>query len=244
MYFRPMKIGLIGYGKMGREIETIALERGHEISGRWNSSNPLTPDTLAGTDVAIEFSRPDTVVTHILHCLEVGVPVVVGTTGWYDQFGEIHSICENRKGTVFSATNYSLGVNIAYHVNEVLARIMGNQEGYELGLTEIHHTKKLDEPSGTAISFAEGIVKNNPRYQGWALTHMPAFAKSGEIPVESRRLGDVPGTHIIQWQSPIDTIILSHEAHSRKGFALGAVLAAEWSRDKKGMLGMKDMLQF
>jgi 4-hydroxy-tetrahydrodipicolinate reductase len=239
-----MKIGLIGYGKMGKEIEAVALGRGHEISGRWTSSNPLTPETLEGTDVAIEFSRPDTVVTHIRQCLDAGVGVVVGTTGWYDRFGEIRSICESRQGMVFSATNFSLGVNIAFHVNEVLARIMGAQEGYELGLTEIHHSRKLDEPSGTAISFAEGIIQNNPRFNGWALTHMPAFAKSGEIPVESRRLGEVPGTHIVQWQSDIDTLILSHEAHNRQGFALGAVLAAEWSRDKKGMLGMKDMLEF
>jgi len=238
-----MRIGLIGYGKMGKAIERIALERGHTISFKVDSKQPLSAIDTSGTDVAIEFTRPELAVEHIYLCLEKQLPVVVGTTAWGEHLQEVKSAVESKNGSLLYASNFSVGVNIVFHLNEVLAGLMSNQPEYKASIEEIHHVQKLDAPSGTAVSIAEGLLANHSGYSSWigAEGKLPETSK-GELPIAAFREPDVPGTHIIRYESPIDTIELSHVAHNRDGFALGSVLAAEFLAPKKGIYTMRDVL--
>jgi len=230
-----MKIALLGYGKMGKVIERIALERGHEIVLKKDESN--TFDGLSIADVAIDFSVPSAAVDNISNCFHANVPVVSGTTGWLEHFDEMVALCNEKQGGFISSSNFSLGVNIFFELNEYLAKIMSQFDSYKVTMEEIHHTQKLDAPSGTAISLAKGVIENS-NYANWTMDQ----AKNNEIHIEAKRIGDVPGTHTVTYNSIVDSIELKHTAHNREGFALGAVIAAEWLAGKKGIYSMKDVL--
>lgn len=236
-----MKIALIGYGKMGKEIEKIALDRGHEIVLIIDINNPgdLTSENLKKADVVIEFTVPASALNNYKLCFEAGVPVVSGTTGWLDRREEVHQLCRATNATFFHTTNFSLGVNIFFAVNKRLAQLMANRGEYKVEMTEIHHTQKLDAPSGTAITLAEGILENIPTKTSWV---NQSTEKVEELGIISEREGQVPGTHIVKYDSEVDYIEITHCAKSRKGFAFGAVLAAEYSVGKKGILTMNDLL--
>jgi len=236
-----VKIGLIGYGKMGKEIERIALDRGHEIVLIIDINNPedLTAENLKKADVVIEFTVPASAIKNYMLCFEAGVPVVSGTTGWLEKRDEIHQACKTANGTFFHTTNFSLGVNIFFAVNKRLAQLMANRSEYKVEMKEIHHTQKLDAPSGTAITLAEGILENIPGKKSWV---NQSTENSDELGIISEREGQVPGTHIVNYDSEVDYIEITHCAKSRKGFAFGAVLAAEYSVGKKGILSMNDLL--
>jgi 4-hydroxy-tetrahydrodipicolinate reductase len=230
-----MKIALLGYGKMGQVIERIALERGHEIVLKKDEFN--TYDGLSTADVAIDFSVPTAAVANISSCFHANVPVVSGTTGWLEHYNEMEALCNEKQGGFISSSNFSLGVNIFFELNEYLAKIMAQFDSYKVSMEEIHHTQKLDAPSGTAISLAKGVIDNSA-YAKWTMEK----ANSNEIHIEAKRIGDVPGTHTVTYDSAVDSIELKHTAHNREGFALGAVIAAEWLAGKKGIYTMKDVL--
>ncbi len=230
-----MKIALLGYGKMGQVIERIALERGHEIVLKKDEFN--TYDGLSTADVAIDFSVPTAAVANISSCFHANVPVVSGTTGWLEHYNEMEALCNEKQGGFISSSNFSLGVNIFFELNEYLAKIMAQFDSYKVSMEEIHHTQKLDAPSGTAISLAKGVIDNSA-YAKWTMEK----ANSNEIHIEAKRIGDVPGTHTVTYDSTVDSIELKHTAHNREGFALGAVIAAEWLAGKKGIYTMKDVL--
>jgi 4-hydroxy-tetrahydrodipicolinate reductase len=230
-----MKIALLGYGKMGQVIERIALERGHEIVLKKDEFN--TYDGLSTADVAIDFSVPTAAVANISSCFHANVPVVSGTTGWLEHYAEMEALCKEKQGGFISSSNFSLGVNIFFELNEYLAKIMAQFDSYKVSMEEIHHTQKLDAPSGTAISLAKGVIENSA-YAKWTLD----TPKDKEIHIEAKRIGDVPGTHTVTYDSTVDSIELKHTAHNREGFALGAVIAAEWLAGKKGIYTMKDVL--
>ncbi|MDW8849128.1 4-hydroxy-tetrahydrodipicolinate reductase [Flavobacterium sp. MMLR14_040] len=230
-----MKIALLGYGKMGKVIERIALERGHEIVLKKDEFN--TYDGLSTADVAIDFSVPTAAVANISNAFNVNVPVVSGTTGWLEHFDEMVALCNEKQTGFISSSNFSLGVNIFFEINEYLAKIMSQFDSYKVTMEEIHHTQKLDAPSGTAISLAKGVIENS-NYANWTMDE----AKNNEIYIEAKRIGDVPGTHTVTYESIVDSIELKHTAHNREGFALGAVIAAEWLAGKKGIYSMKDVL--
>jgi 4-hydroxy-tetrahydrodipicolinate reductase len=236
-----MKIALIGYGKMGKEIEKIALDRGHEVVLKIDVTNPedLTLQNLQKADVAIEFTIPTSAVANYKLCFEAGVPVVSGTTGWLDRQAEVHENCKKMNGTFFYTSNYSLGVNIFFALNKKLASLMAGHPEYFVEMTEIHHIHKLDAPSGTAITLAEGIMENIPAKTNWVNEHTDKKELLGII---SERIDEVPGTHTIKYDSEVDYLEITHCSKSRKGLALGAVLAAEFSYDKKGILNMNDLL--
>jgi 4-hydroxy-tetrahydrodipicolinate reductase len=238
-----MNIALIGYGKMGKAIEEIAVERGHSIVSKIDVENPLEEADLSMADVAIEFTKPDLAVEHIQFCMEKQLPLIVGTTGWNDQLNDVYSIVKEHNGSLLHASNFSIGVNILFEINKKLAKMMSGQPDYIASMEEIHHLQKLDSPSGTAITLANGILENNHDYISWVLgEEKTPFTATGQLGVTSYRKPDVPGTHIIRYSSPVDTITLIHEAHNRKGFALGAIIAAEWLADKKGVFTMTDVL--
>jgi 4-hydroxy-tetrahydrodipicolinate reductase len=230
-----MKIALLGYGKMGKVIEQIALDRGHEIVLKKDQNN--TFDGLENADIAIDFSIPDSAVTNISTCLENGIPVISGTTGWLANYQDMVDLCQKNNGSFIYASNFSLGVNVFFELNDYLAKMMANLKQYQVSMEEIHHTQKLDAPSGTAITLAEGIIKNT-NYSQWTLES----PKANEIQIEAKRIENVPGTHSIFYDSTVDQIEIKHTAHSREGFALGAVVAAEWLVGKKGVFSMKDVL--
>ncbi|WP_369014219.1 4-hydroxy-tetrahydrodipicolinate reductase [Flavobacterium anhuiense] len=230
-----MKIALLGYGKMGKVIERIALERGHEIVLKKDEFN--TYDGLSTADVAIDFSVPSAAVSNISASFNANVPVVSGTTGWLEHYDEMIALCNEKKGGFISSSNFSLGVNIFFGLNEYLAKIMNQFDSYKVSMEEIHHIHKLDAPSGTAISLAQGVIQNS-NYANWTLEE----AKTNEIHIEAKRIGEVPGTHTVTYDSPIDSIEIKHTAHNREGFALGAVIAAEWLAGKQGIYSMKDVL--
>ena len=236
-----MKIALIGYGKMGKEIEAIALDRGHEIVLKIDVTNPedLSVNNLHKADVAIEFTTPASAVENYKLCFEAGIPVVSGTTGWLEHKPEVHQLCETLNGTFFYTSNFSLGVNIFFALNKKLAALMANHHDYRIGITEIHHIHKLDAPSGTAITLADGIMENIPSKTKWVNQETE---ENTELEILSERVGEVPGTHIIKYDSEVDYIEITHCAKNRKGLAFGAVLAAEYSFGKKGILSMNDML--
>ncbi len=235
-----MNIALIGYGKMGKEIEQILLQRGHTVTLRSTRSTPFKAEDLSSTDVAIEFSEPQSAVDNILKCFQAGVPIVVGTTGWYMRMPEVREACTQMNGALFTASNFSIGVNILFKFNKELARIMSDFAEYSPSMEEIHHTAKLDAPSGTAITLAEGILENYPGREGWI---NEATGDSNKLGILSRREGEVPGTHIIRYKSGVDEIQLIHQAYNRRGFAQGAVKAAEFMRTKQGVFGMDDLMR-
>ncbi len=230
-----MKIALLGYGRMGKEIEKIALQRGHEIVLKISNSDSYN---LAKADVAIDFSVPDSAFKNITNCFNNNVPVISGTTGWLEDYDKATDLCKQKKGAFIYASNFSLGVNIFFELNNQLANMMNNLSDYNITMEEIHHTKKLDAPSGTAITLAEGIIENS-EMSNWELD---GEVSDVSIPITSKRIPDVPGTHTIDYSSEVDSIEIKHTAHSRKGFALGAVVAAEWIQNKKGVFSMRDVL--
>jgi 4-hydroxy-tetrahydrodipicolinate reductase len=235
-----MQIILLGYGKMGKTIERIALERGHSISARIDVDNQSEFETAQG-DVAIEFSHPDAAFENIKRSLLRDIPIVCGTTGWLAKKDEIEKLCHTRNGAFFYSSNYSLGVNIFFKLNEQLAKMMANFQEYDVVLDEVHHTQKKDAPSGTAITLAEGVMRHIPRKDKWVNTSSSAPT---HLIINSFREDDIPGTHVVKYASVIDDIEIKHTAHSREGFAKGAVMVAEWIRDKKGVLNMDDFLKF
>ncbi|CAM3369251.1 4-hydroxy-tetrahydrodipicolinate reductase [Flavobacterium longum] len=230
-----MKIALLGYGKMGQAIERIALGRGHEIVLKKTSNASF--DGLEMADVAIDFSVPTAAVTNITTALNNGIPIVSGTTGWLADYHLMTALCEQKNGAFIYGSNFSLGVNLFFQLNEYLAKMMAKFPEYKVAMQEIHHKQKLDAPSGTAISLAHDIIANSD-YSSWALEN----AKADEIWIDAQRIEHVPGTHSVFYNSPIDTIQIKHIAHSREGFALGAVMAAEWIVGKTGVFSMKDVL--
>lgn len=232
-----MKIALLGYGKMGKVIERIALERGHEIVLRKSSSSSYAG--LENADVAIDFSVPSSAVANISECLNTGIPIVSGTTGWLEEYSNMVALCEQKNGSFIYGSNFSLGVNLFFELNDYLAKMMSKFKNYSASMEEIHHTQKLDAPSGTAISLAKGIIENTD-YTNWTLDANP---KENEISIEALRIENVPGTHSIFYNSEVDTIEIKHTAHSRDGFALGSIIAAEWLVEKKGVFTMKDVLE-
>jgi 4-hydroxy-tetrahydrodipicolinate reductase len=235
-----MKIALIGYGTMGKAIEEIALERGHEIVLKLTEENLHQKELLASADLAIEFTTPESAAASIKLCFDANIPVVVGSTGWYQHFEEIKLQCETKNKALFYATNFSLGVNIFFELNKVLASIMSKHSEYKASITEIHHTKKKDAPSGTAITLAEGLLSEHAGYHSFETNSLDHAAQI--LPITAIREADVPGTHSIQYTSTVDQLTITHEAFSRKGFALGAVLAAEFLIGKKGIFTMKHLL--
>lgn len=240
-----MNILLLGYGKMGQLIGQIAESRGHQIVGKINIDNrsdldPLNPENI---DVAIEFSQPEAAVENIKWALDRNIPILSGTTGWLASKPEIEKLTLESNGTFFYASNYSIGVNIFFKVNEFLAKLINESGGYKASIEEIHHTAKLDAPSGTAITLAEGIIKSVSPLKNWNLTGETIDSEQS-LPITSKRIDPAPGTHIIRYESEIDTIEVSHTAHSKQGFALGAILVAEWIQGKKGVLSMDDFLSF
>jgi len=239
-----MNIALFGYGKMGKAIEAFAVSRGHKITARVDSQHPKTDFDYNETDVIIEFSRPEFANENITFAIDNHIPIIVGTTGWYDHLPTLTSYCKSNDGTILHATNFSLGVNIFFAVNRYLAGIMNDFSDYSASLVEIHHTQKLDAPSGTGISLAEQIIAKNDRYTQWKNSPSNGTEDGENLCIESLRLPDVPGTHEVKYESAIDTIELKHTAHSRDGFAQGSVFAAEWIQGKKGIFTMQDVLNF
>ncbi len=230
-----MKIALLGYGKMGQTIERIAIERGHQIVLRKDEFN--TFEGLSNANVAIDFSVPIVAVENISNCFYANVPVVSGTTGWLNRYEEMVTLCQEKNGAFISSSNFSLGVNLFFKLNEYLAKIMSKFASYKVEMEEIHHTQKLDSPSGTAISLAKGVIENS-NYVGWTLEN----PEPNQIHIEAIRTENVSGTHTVTYNSTVDAIEIKHTAHNRDGFALGAVIAAEWIVGKQGVFTMKDVL--
>jgi 4-hydroxy-tetrahydrodipicolinate reductase len=231
-----MKIALLGYGKMGQTIERIALERGHEIVLKKDEFN--TYEGLSNADVAIDFSIPMVAVSNISSCFHANVPVISGTTGWLEDYDEMVALCVAKNGAFISSSNFSLGVNLFFELNEYLAKMMSKFDSYQVEMEEIHHTQKLDAPSGTAISLAKGVIENSA-YTKWTLDN----PKPKEIHIEAKRIENIPGKHTVTYNSIVDSIEIKHTAHNRDGFALGAVIAAEWIVGKQGVFTMKDVLE-
>ncbi len=230
-----MNIALFGYGKMGKMIEKVAKERGHNIVAKIDVDTPEID--FSTMDVAIDFSMPGAAFENITSCFENGVPVISGTTGWLHDYEKAIDLCQEKKGGFIYASNFSLGVNIFFELNSYLGGMMKNLEQYQVSIEEIHHTQKLDAPSGTAITLAEGVIKNTD-YKKWKLDE----ASKDEIPITAKRIDKVPGTHTVVYESRVDDIEIKHTAHNREGFALGAVIAAEWIKGKTGVFSMKDVL--
>lgn len=245
-----MKIAILGYGKMGRIIEKFAIERGHEIVLKVNIDNldDLSIPNLQKADVAIDFSTPDSALSNIEICFEANLPIVVGTTGWYGHLQEVKNKCEESNNTLLYASNFSIGVNVFFFVNKMLAKIMNRYPQYEVQVEEIHHTEKLDSPSGTAMTIAEGIISELNRKNEWTNELIGSgkelVPKPDQLLIESHRIEDVPGTHTVIYSSEVDDIEYKHKAHSRAGFALGAVMAAEWLEEKTGFFNITDMFDF
>jgi 4-hydroxy-tetrahydrodipicolinate reductase len=236
-----MRIALIGYGKMGKAIEAIAIAKGHEIVHRIDLSNQhlMEKEFLQEADVAIEFTGPETAYNNILKCFAANVPVVSGSTGWLEKLSEVKSLCQEKKQAFLYASNFSVGVNIFFEVNKRLAELMGTQSQYGVWMEEIHHTQKKDAPSGTAITLAEQVMEKVLRKKEWVNTETAA---AEQLAIISKRIDPAPGTHSITYTSDIDDITITHTAHSREGFASGAVIAAEWIKGKTGIFSMKDVL--
>lgn len=231
-----MKIALLGYGRMGKEIEKIALQRGHEIIIKTSGKEAYD---ITKADVAIDFSIPFSAYNNISTCINNNVPVISGTTGWLDKYNNIVDLCNKKKGAFIYASNFSLGVNVFFELNKQLAKMMSTLEQYNVSIEEIHHTKKLDAPSGTAITLADGVIENTNK-KAWELDEKTS---EENVSITAIRTPDVPGTHTVTYNSEVDTIDIKHTAHNRQGFALGAVIAAEWlKKDKTGVFTMRDVL--
>lgn len=231
-----MKIALVGYGKMGRIIDAVATERGHEIVARLNATP--TQESLADAEVVIEFSKPEAAFENIKKCLELGLPVVCGTTGWLEKRADIENIAGQNNTAFLYGSNFSLGVNLFFELNAQLAKLMNSFPDYKVQLEEIHHTEKKDAPSGTAITIAEGIIENNDRFDGWKLDR----TLDNALGIFAIRQDEVPGTHSVSYRSKVDQIEIKHTAFNRNGFASGAVIAAEWIKGRKGIFSVKDVL--
>jgi 4-hydroxy-tetrahydrodipicolinate reductase len=238
-----MKIALVGYGKMGHMIEGIAVERGHEVVLRINIENleDFTRENLSKADVAIEFTGPDSAFENVMKCIEYGVPVVSGSTGWNNKLDEARQYCSVQNGSFLHTSNFSIGVNIFFEINKHLAKLMASHPEYNVMMKEVHHTQKKDAPSGTAVTLAEQVLANHPAKKMWVNQETD---NQEELSIISERVDPAPGTHIVKYASEIDDIEIIHTAHNRKGFALGAVLAAEYIADKKGVFSMQDVLKF
>ena len=236
-----MKIALIGYGKMGKAIEEVAVSKGHEIVLKIDvqNSHEFTKEAIEKADVAIEFTGPHSAFENVKKCIEFGIPVVSGSTGWLGHWDQIKTLCISLNGTIVYSSNYSIGVNLFFEVNKQLAKLMEPYNDYDVSMNEIHHTEKKDAPSGTAISLAEQILENIGRKSKWVNA---TSASATDLVIHSERIDPAPGTHSVTYSSPIDTIEITHTAHTRKGFASGAVLAAEFANKKKGIFNMKDVL--
>ena len=234
-----MKIALLGYGKMGKVIEQVALSRGHEIVLRKTSTSSFSG--IESADVAIDFSIPAAAVGNISECLRTNVPVVCGTTGWLEDYERMVDLCKEKKGAFLYGSNFSLGVNIFFELNAYLAKMMSKLEQYKVSMEEIHHTQKRDAPSGTAITLAEGIIENSA-YTNWMLKNESENQSRNSIAIDAKRIEHVPGTHTVVYDSAVDAIEIKHTAHNRDGFALGSVIAAEWIVGKTGIFTMKDVL--
>lgn len=245
-----MKIALIGYGKMGRIIEKYAIERGHEIGLIIDEDNrdDITIEDLQSVDIAIDFSTPNSILANIQQCFDADLPLVVGTTGWYDEIENIKERCLSGNHSLLYGSNFSVGVNIFFHVNKILAQAMKPHLQYEVQVEEIHHTAKLDAPSGTAITIAEGILENSDQKTDWVNyiveEEKEVIPKPNQLLIESHRIEDVPGTHTVLYSSEVDQLEFKHTAHSRAGFALGALMAAEWLQNKKGFFNVTEMFTF
>lgn len=238
-----MKIGLVGYGKMGKEIEKVLLERGHEVSVIVNSKNPIEQADFSNTDVVIEFSTPKAVLKNLHFLIEKKIPAVVGTTGWNDELESISNKVEKNQTALLHASNFSVGVNLFFKLNEYLAQLMNPHKDYYVSMEEIHHTQKLDAPSGTAITLAEGVIENHDAVDNWNCPQSESKKEfNGGVEITALREEDVKGVHEISYTSNIDKITINHEAFNRKGFATGSVLAAEWLVNKKGVFTMRDVL--
>lgn len=235
-----MKIGIMGYGKMGKEVEHIALQKGHEIAWKLDKDNVnlMNADELKTADVVIEFTSPESVLNNIQRCMDLELPVVVGSTGWYHDIETVKSYCSKKNGTLLYASNFSIGVNIFFAINSKLSKMMNQFSDYQPEIKEVHHTQKLDAPSGTAITLARIIENNIDRIHSW---EKGISAESRVLSVVSERIDDVPGTHHVKYTSDVDEIELIHTAYNRKGFALGAVIAAEWLKGKKGFYEISEM---
>jgi 4-hydroxy-tetrahydrodipicolinate reductase len=233
-----MKIALFGYGKMGKEIEQIALKRGHEIVLKIRENEKYD---ISKADIGIDFSVPNAALHNIISCFKNNIPVISGTTGWLDDFDKALTVCKENKGSFIYASNFSIGVNLFFELNKSLAKMMNPHKDYSLDVEEIHHTKKLDTPSGTAISIAEQIIKNSSK-SDWELIENSVNQDSNSVPISAKRILDTPGTHKVSYKSEIDSIEIKHIANNRKGFALGAIIAAEWLIKKNGIYTMKDVL--
>lgn len=227
---------------MGKEIETILLERGHVVSLKVSSKDHLESLDFSTTDVVIEFSTPQSALKNITFCLENKLPVIIGTTGWYNNFKELTELCNSNKGAMLHATNFSLGVNLFFALNTQLAKLMNDHPSYKCSVKEIHHTEKVDAPSGTGISIAEQIINESESLTQWENVKISQLSNNNSLSLESERLPNVPGTHEVIYENEIDKIEISHTAHSRKGFALGSVFAAEWIKDKTGVFTMNNVL--
>ncbi len=240
-----MKIALIGYGKMGKEIEQLALASKHDVVLRIDKHTDDSLNEIGKADVAIEFSEPAAAYNNILACFDANVPIVVGTTGWYDKFDEVKKLCVEKKQALFYSSNFSVGVNIFFEVNKKLASLMGERIEYDVDMEEIHHSEKKDAPSGTAIVLANGVIEQVKRKKKWKSVLWPANAVSAkdDLLIHSLREGNVPGTHRVKYLSDVDEITIEHKAFSRRGFASGALLAAEWLKGKKGIFTMSDLLK-
>ena len=239
-----MNIALIGYGKMGKAIEEIAISRGHSVVVKFNSQNPLESSQLRTTDVAIEFSQPDLALKHIKLCADGQIPIVVGTTAWEEHLQEIIDHIGKREASLIYSSNFSIGVNLFFEMNKHLARLMNDKTDYVASITEIHHKQKIDAPSGTAVTLAKDLISNHPAYSSWKLTGQSENMDKTDLPISAIREENVPGTHLISYTSEIDTLTIEHQAHNRKGFALGAVIAAEFIHKKQGVYTMSDILKF
>jgi 4-hydroxy-tetrahydrodipicolinate reductase len=236
-----MKIAILGYGKMGKAIEKIALNRGHEIVLKIHRENQeqCNLQNLNQADVVIDFSIPDSAKANILLAVDANTPIISGTTGWLDDYDEVADYCREKDSAFLYASNFSLGVNLFFELNKNLAKLMNSHDQYQIDMTEIHHTQKLDAPSGTAISLAEQIMAENTLKKNWVLD---SESSEGNINIDAIREGGVPGTHVVNYKSEIDTITIKHEAHSREGFAFGAIIASEWILNRKGVFSMHDVL--
>lgn len=237
-----MNIALFGYGKMGKEIEKVLLERGHSISHKISSKDNLETLDFSNTHAVIEFSTPEAAKQNIEFCLKNALPIVIGTTGWYDDLDELSNLCAQNETAMIHATNFSLGVNLFFKLNQQLAKLMNNYPSYNCSVTEIHHTEKKDAPSGTGITIAEGIIKEMDQFSNWENVKSTELTSTSNLSLASERLPNVPGTHDVVYENEIDKIEISHTAHNRKGFALGSVIAAEWISNKKGVFTMSDVL--
>lgn len=245
-----MKIVLLGYGKMGQLIEKYALKRGHEVVLVVDANNreSISVEDVASADVAIDFSTPDAALENISLCFEANLPIVVGTTGWYEHLQEVKETCIEADQSLLYGSNFSIGVNIFFHVNKMLAKAINPYKQYDVQVEEIHHIHKLDAPSGTAITIAEGIIEHNTSKDSWVNElvdgNKSIVPKNNELLIESLRIEEVPGTHTVLYSSEVDQIEFKHTAHSRDGFALGAVVAAEWLQNKKGFYQVTEMFDF